>query len=431
MPKATKKRTSTKKSSEEANPPLEKFASTEAPPTEPAPKKAQKKKLDPRYLKIRNIQIKQTSPEEESHREQLAESIVQVDDAQRGATQERIKATTDSILEQVLTTGKPSFEIPSRSSSNIVWDEVRDLLLLGEKLIKRPFHSLASVLDATRLMKLIEVVNELLLKDIHATKREIYYHDVDLFEDQKYSDKTIEDLAAMLKVIRNSTHVVASAKGACIGRLRIRDNGDLIDLERGSGGWSISPFLDRIEIVESDAEFILVVEKDAALIRLSEAKWWEDYPCIILTGKGAADIATRMFLRMLEKELKLPCFCLVDSDPYGHYIYSVYLRGSKRLSYESPFLATPNLHLIGVLSRDLDQFGIPKNCLLNMTKTDLKRTREMLDEDFVKKNLNWVEDLELMLNKKKKAEIQAFSSHGFEYITDNYLPTKLSTGDWI
>ncbi|MHA1130221.1 MAG: DNA topoisomerase IV subunit A, partial [Candidatus Helarchaeota archaeon] len=127
----------------------------------------------------------------------------------------------------------------------------------------------------------------------------------------------------------------------------------------------------------------------------------------------------------------LPCFGLVDSDPYGHYIYSVYLRGSKRRGYESPFLATPNLNLIGVLSRDLDQYNIPKKCRLKMSKADIKRTEEMLKEPFVQNNLSWVEDLELMLKLRRKAEIQALSSHGFEYLTDNYLPTKLSTGDWI
>ncbi|MFX1294942.1 MAG: hypothetical protein ACFFD2_08845 [Promethearchaeota archaeon] len=398
-------------------------------PKNPIQKKI--KRFDPKFAKIKNLKAIKKA-QQITTTPSITEKIVQIDNANIKDTHKRIHITAESILEQILASGMPTFSIPSRSSSNIIWDEVRDLLLLGDKLIKRPFHSLASVLDATRLMRLIEIVNELLLKDIHATKREIFYKDVELFEDQKYSDKTIEDLSAMLKVIRNSTHVVASAKGACIGRLRIRDSGDIIDLERmGSGGWSISPFIDRIEIEESDAEFILVVEKDAALIRLSEVKWWKDYPCIILTGKGSADIATRMFLRLLAKELDLPCFCLVDSDPYGHYIYSVYLRGSKRLSYESPFLATPNLNLIGVLSRDLDQYNIPNNCRLKMSKADKKRTEEMLKEPFVQKNLSWVEDLELMLRIQRKAEIQALSSHGFEYLTDSYLPTKLSTGDWI
>lgn len=66
-----------------------------------------------------------------------------------------------------------------------------------------------------------------------------------------------------------------------------------------------------------------------------------------------------------------------------------------------------------------------------MSSADIKRTMEMKEEPFVQKNLNWLEDLDLMLQKKRKAEIQAFSSHGFDYITDIYLPTKLSTGDWI
>ncbi len=32
---------------------------------------------------------------------------------------------------------------------------------------------------------------------------------------------------------------------------------------------------------------------------------------------------------------------------------------------------------------------------------------------------------------KMKAEIQALSSHGIEYLTDVYLPNKLYSGDWI
>jgi DNA topoisomerase VI subunit A len=131
------------------------------------------------------------------------------------------------------------------------------------------------------------------------------------------------------------------------------------------------------------------------------------------------------------KTLKIPAFALMDSDPYGMYIYSVYLRGSKRLSYESPFLATPELKLLGVLSRDLDKYNIPKECWLKMTDKDIKRAKELLKEPFVQKNEQWTEDLKLMIDLKRKAEIQALSSHGFEYLTETYLPQKLTTGDWF
>jgi len=36
-----------------------------------------------------------------------------------------------------------------------------------------------------------------------------------------------------------------------------------------------------------------------------------------------------------------------------------------------------------------------------------------------------------MLKLGKKAEIQALSSFGFQYLTEYYLPRKLREGDWI
>jgi len=362
----------------------------------------------------------------------LPSHVIVVEELPAEEVHRRIHETARQLYKQIEEFGRPVFDIPARTSDNIIYDEDHDLLLLGQKRIRRVFHSLSSVADATRTIRILEIIHELIEEGIHATKREIFYNDVKLFKDQRFSDNVIEDIAAMLGTTRNSTHVVAAAKGAAIGRLVIRDSGDLIDLTRlGSGGWAITPFLDQVEIVESDAELILVVEKDAALIRLAEAKYWNKLPCIIITGKGSADIATRAFLRKLVKELKIPAFALVDSDPYGHYIFSVYLRGSKKLSYESPFLATPEIKLLGVLSKDLDKFKIPKEVRLPMTKADIERTEQLLKEPFVQRNKKWVEDLKLMLDRKEKAEIQALASHGFKYLTDRYLPVKIETGDWI
>jgi len=345
---------------------------------------------------------------------------------------EELHALVRQLLEDVELGRPPSLAIPQRGGGNIIYDEENDLLLLGEKTTVRSLGSLRTAKDVARLVRVLEIVHELLEKDIHATKREVFYNDVKLFEEQRFSDEAIDDLAPLLGTNRESTHIVASAKGTVIGRLTIRDSGDLIDLTKlGTGGWSITPFLDRVEIVESDAEFLLIVEKDAAMLRLSEARWWERHPCILLTARGSPDIASRMFARRLTKELGLPAFTLVDADPYGHYIHSVYLRGSKRLSYESPFLATPQLRLLGVLSRDLDAYQVPKECRLRMTPQDIKRAKAILKEPFVARNRRWVADIKLMLKRKEKAEIQALAAHGFEFLSETYLPTKLETGDWI
>lgn len=403
-------------------------------------KRSRKRKKSPEQVRIQILKEMQRLFQEklklaEEGGLKLPEGTIRIDDLTNAEeTRTRLHDCVDKVIDEIMETGRPIFKVPKRSASNIIWDEKNDLLLLGKDKVNKAFHSLSSVTDVTRLVRVLEIIDELLAKKIHATKRDVFYTDVNLFQDQSNSDSCIEDAAALLRTTRNATHVVASARGTCIGRLRIRDGNDFIDLEGlGSGGWSISGMLDQIEIVESDADFVLVVEKDAALMRLSEARWWRQYPCIILTSQGAPNVAARMFLKRINKELNLPTFCLVDSDPYGYYIYSVYLRGSKRLSYESPFLATQDMHLLGVLAKDLfsKDYNIPQKVMIKMNKTDVKRAREMLKEDFIKQNTKWRDDLQLMLDKKIKAEIQALSSKGFEYMTDVYLPHKLETCDWI
>jgi len=164
-------------------------------------------------------------------------------------TLERLVENAVEILNETMVSGRPAFEIPSRSGDNIVWDEIRDLLLLGMRTISRPYHSLASVVDATRTARVMEIIFGLLKANLHATKREVFYSDVNLFRDQKYSDKIVEDVSSMLRTTRDSVHVVASARGSAMGRVTIRDGGDLIDLTKmGTGGWAVTPFLDQLEM---------------------------------------------------------------------------------------------------------------------------------------------------------------------------------------
>ncbi|MCP4763755.1 MAG: hypothetical protein GY870_18435 [archaeon] len=382
-------------------------------------------------IKVRELFEKRLASEDKGDFK-IPSGTMKIDELQVEEVLEKIENVIEKLVYQIEITGTPSFDIPIRSAKNIIYDQTQDILLLGEQMAKKSLLTLTSVQDATRVMKVLEIIYELLNKKKHMTKREVFYGDVNLFKDQKYSDASIEDVSTLLRTTRNSTGIVAKARGSAVGRLKLRDGNEIIDLNaQGSGAWSISPMIDRIEVVESDAEFILVLEKDAAMMRLIEEKWWKKFPCIALTAEGVGNVATRMFLKKINTALKLPTFCLVDCDPYGHYIYSVYIRGSKRLSYESPFLATPEMHLLGVLSKDLDEYNIDDKVRIEMDKNDMKRLDDMLAEDFVKNNKPWRKDLEIMKKTKQKAEIQALSSHGIEYITDVYLPHKLETGDWI
>lgn len=54
-----------------------------------------------------------------------------------------------------------------------------------------------------------------------------------------------------------------------------------------------------------------------------------------------------------------------------------------------------------------------------------------LEEEFVQANPDWVEELQIMQQSGEKAEIQALSSFGFQYLSQVYLPLKLQEGDWV
>lgn len=225
---------------------------------------------------------------------------------------------------------------------------------------------------------------------------------------------------------------MASDKGLVVGRIQFEEDGDFIDCTKmGVGGKAIPPYIDKIDNVVSDAEFILLVEKEAAYMRMAEDRFYNKYPCIVITAKGQPDVATRMFLSKITAELKIPVLGLVDSDPYGLKILSVYMSGSKNMSYDSASLTTPDIKWLGLRPSDLNRYKLPDQCRLDMTENDIKTGKELLTEDFIQKNPSWLKELEIMVKTKQKAEIQALSSFGFQYITEEYLPRKLKEGDWI
>lgn len=344
-----------------------------------------------------------------------------------------IEAVLGDVTGSILAGEGFAFAVPSRSASHQRYvPELDRIVLMRDKDTIRSFTSVATVRKATIMTRAMGLIYDVLRKGIHITKRDLFYTDVKLFTDQKESDAVLDDVASMVGCTRTSLHVVASDKGIVVGRVSFRDDGDLIDCTRmGIGGKAIPPFIDRITDVASDAKFILLVEKEAAFMRIAEDRFYNKYPCIVITAKGQPDVATRLFLKKLKTELKLPVLGLVDSDPYGLKILSVYMSGSKAMSYDSASLTTPDIKWLGVRPSDLDKYKIPEQCRLPMTANDIKMGQELMAEDFIKANPAWVKELDLMCKMKVKAEIQALSSFDFQYLTHVYLPEKLKEGDWI
>ena len=282
---------------------------------------------------------------------------------------EIFKKKFQRLAKRILEGRPPTFIIPKRTLSNTIYDERRRLLLLGPEMLRRSFLDVNESRKFMQTTLMAAIIYDALVNNEYPTIRDLYYrgkHTIVYrdekgrlrseytWDEQRESDSVIRDLEVYLGLLREELLILSKEKGKVVGNMKIRSGDDVIDLSRmGHGAYAIEPTPDLIEFLDVDAEFVLVVEKDAVFQQLHRYGFWRKYKAILITSAGQPDRATRRFVRRLNEELNLPVYILADSDPYGFYIYSVFKIGSITLSYESERLATPDVKFIGVHLSDV------------------------------------------------------------------------------
>ncbi len=342
-------------------------------------------------------------------------------------------------LAKMIEEGKnPYIDVPIRSFSNVFYDEKSNLLRLGNRTAKRYFLNVAHAKKFTQTLIAASRCKDLLDENIHASLRELFYNlkrtfpnsNENTFDEQSESDAVVEDLEVILGVLREQLHLNADASGRVVGNVTIIDSGDRIKWNQlGSGGWHIPSNVEDIEFENVDADFVFVVEKDAAFERLNEDKFWKKHNCVLISTHGQAARGTRRLIRRLNKEFKLPVVVFTDCDAYGWYIYSVIKAGSMNLAHTSDMLATPEAKFIGLTMTDIETYGLKKHTI-KATEQDMKRAKELLNYKWFQHPL-WQKEIKLMIKKGYKAELQALASHGFKFISEVYLPEKLEKKEFL
>ena len=218
-----------------------------------------------------------------------------------------------------------------------------------------------------------------------------------------------------------------------MGNITLVDSGDTINCRRvGSGGWGIPSIVEDhvIQFKKCEADFILLIEKDAVWRRLNEDKFWKKHNCIMIQSGGQTSRGVRRILRRMHDELDLPVYVMVDNDPWGLYIYSVVKQGSINLAYESVRMAIPKARFLGLSSFDREKFELPDTATIAMDKQDDKRARQMMKYPWFH-GKQWQRELRKMLDSRVKLEIEALSSKGITFVSDVYLPEKLRNDDFL
>ncbi len=353
----------------------------------------------------------------------------------------RIEELGLNIVNQLKQKKDPHIDIPVRTLNNVFFDKELGTINLGSKKQKRHYFNLNQAKKFMQTLLIASATKELVESGKTTSIRDLYYmtkHTIgnskeNTFDGQEESDPIIEDLEVTLDALREELHLFASNRGAMVGNITIEDSGDTIDLRKlGSGGWSIPSIVEKgiINFKEVEADYVLLVEKDAVWRRLNEDKFWKKHNCILIHGQGVPPRGVRRLLWRLDKELNLPIYTFVDNDPWGFYIYSVVKQGSINLAYESKRMAVPNAKFLGLSSFDQEKYNLPKNVTIKLNEEDKRRAKQILKYPWFQKK-EWQKEIKEMLKKNVKLELEALSSKGISFVSEKYLPEKIENKMWI
>jgi DNA topoisomerase-6 subunit A len=345
----------------------------------------------------------------------------------------RLAHFNDYVAERVQRGELPCIDLPDLHQANSIYDQ-RGNVFLGRN-VRRLALDRQGGEAFMRVLLTLETASDNLRNGVCTTKRGLYYyHQAQLPDEnacQVDSDRAIASLANVLGVRRKALGFVEARKGTVYGRLVIRDGGEIFDLSQvGPGGHAIPRFTDDVEIVSSDAAFILIVEKDVVAFQLAQARWWETARCIIVCGLGFPSLSTREYVRTLVDTLGIPALVCIDADPSGIRVALTYAHGAISTALETPWLACNNIWWAGMYPSDIDRYCRTSD-LIRFTDTDYEAARRLLEhpsDAYVNKRVR--DELAILVDRGAKVELDAIA-RDIPRLVDDYLPKKLFDSDLV
>ncbi|MCA9282814.1 MAG: DNA topoisomerase IV subunit A [Phycisphaeraceae bacterium] len=348
-----------------------------------------------------------------------------------------------STVAKVSVSGKdPIVDVPTRTLSNTSFNKRKRTLEMGDATQQRELFNLNQAKKFMQTMLLASGTKELVEAGKTTSLRGMYYkclHTIagtkeKTLGDQSESDAVLEDLEVMLGSLREELHLFAKKAGTMVGNITVIDSGDEIDCRRmGSGGYAIPSIVepDILQFKKCDAKFVLHVEKNTVWSRFNEDKFWQKHNCILTEGGGQPPRGVRRLLRRLHDELKLPVYCLLDCDPWGHYIYSVIKQGSINLAFESERMAVPDAKFLGIRALDYDRCELTDDVQIALNDRDTSRAKQIAAYPWFAQNKPWQMEIAKMLKNGFKMEVESLITKDISYVTEVYVPERLRERDWL
>jgi DNA topoisomerase-6 subunit A len=352
---------------------------------------------------------------------------------------EALRPTIDlakQVYEQLLDGEIPRMRLPLRTKQNITFQMREGVWRLGRAMGTRSARKQDGALMLLRTFCLVDFINEMAAENKTSTLRELYYISEGWkdgkFHSEDESNLLIEDLEVLCERLREDFRLHPEENGASvIGDLTLKERNrkGLVKTfncrdDVGDGGYAL-PFnveKEKIEFVKTGAKFIIAIECGGMVDRLAENGFDEENEALLLHLKGQPARSTRRFLKRLNEELKLPVVVFTDGDPWSFRIFASVAYGAIKTAHISHYLATPAAEFLGVTPSDIETYDLPSD---KLTEQDVRALQaELTDPRF--QTADWRSEIELMLKNGKKAEQQSLAKYGLNYVTEKYLPEKLS-----
>jgi DNA topoisomerase-6 subunit A len=331
-----------------------------------------------------------------------------------------LEGIAEDIYKQMKKGQIPSMKIPVRTKTNIKFSRKNHVWTLGKSMGARSAKKLDGAYMLLRTLHMMEFIEDMISDEKSSTLREMYYisegWEQAKFSTQNESNKLAEDLEAITGCMREDFKLRPEEDGArVIGDLTIEEKNRKGEKKKincrddvGDSGYGI-PYnveKDKIKFKSAGAKFAIAIETGGMFDRLVENGFDEKANAILIHLKGQPARSTRRFIKRINEEFNLPVCVFTDGDPWSFRIFASIAYGAIKT----------------ITATDILNYELPTDKLTDKDTSALKA--ELTDPRF--KGQFWKNEIELMLEIKKKAEQQALAKYGLDFVTDTYLPEKLS-----
>lgn len=353
----------------------------------------------------------------------------------------KLTAHAQAIYNAIKKGEKPIITSPVRALSNVSYN-LKDGYFQLKGSMKTRTLAASTVKSFAQTLLMMNEAKKVVETDDIMTKREAYYVSKNWsdakFNEQPESDTVMDDIEAMMRVLREELGFIPEEDGGAVaGNViivdRDPDTGDDINIDCtkfASGAYSIPSKVEHFKF-KTNAKFILAVETAGMFQRLVKHKYYKKANCVLVSLKGVPSRATRRFIKRLSADKDLPVYVFTDGDPYGYgSIYRTLKVGSGNAAHVNEYFCVPHAKFIGVTPADIEEYKLPSHPLKDV---DVKKIKDLIKNDpFIKAHKPWQKALQHMAKMKVRAEQQALAKWGLNYVIDTYLPEKMKKQEtWL